>query len=693
MWNVDHQATFERCQQLPDLSFVHERRVLMVGFTSQWIDYCLSIASVLVARGCEVDLVWTERYDHDNIDLRKHALDIVDRIRPTLSGLDVPGLRVIDYRDLPLSRLSDELVAEVEAQAHEDLIHNTRSVTDAELAKHGVLRNRLRHVGHAFMASLQGLMDERPYDQMLTPNGMCYEWGYAFRLARHRGLPACTFETFFGGLDDVMSITWNEPAIVLGNSTLQRRWEQRAPHEATDRTRSRVRELAARFDRHDLYVSGQFCSSGKAEALRAELALDPDKPTLLVLPSLGSEQHCRVEHFVFRDHVHWLADTMTHLATRDDCNVVLRAHPYPAYNGQADPEDFGSSPEVPERVLERVLPELPAHMRVIGALDPVNTYDLMELGDAVVTYTSTCGLEMALRGRAAVAPTSVHYNDRGFGYAPRSREAYFEALDRLITSPEARVLSERQVELAQCYAEVYAFESAEPFPWNISLPHFLRDPWPVERVLSLEGLLSPYMDSFDLLVRQTPLSDACRTREVQGYIDAILAAGEADGPAALRLMGRLEGVDLARLWPDRPELLGVVLRHWQSLIERRTALWPTVGAAAYAGPVAALADSLPADADPALLVGLNALAAWLSEQLEQEQAWRTWSSALLAEGDARRAAGDIGGALQAYREVAKGSRHSREAWLKLGDVLRASGKGDAAKECFRLAQRYGNGTG
>ena len=48
--------------------------------------------------------------------------------------------------------------------------------------------------------------------------------------------------------------------------------------------------------------------------------------------------------------------------------------------------------------MRQVLPRLPEHIRLIGPKEKVNTYDLVEVADLGLVYTTTVGMEMAMNG-------------------------------------------------------------------------------------------------------------------------------------------------------------------------------------------------------------------------------------------------------------------------------------------------------
>jgi len=181
---------------------------------------------------------------------------------------------------------------------------------------------------------------------------------------------------------------------------------------------------------------------------------------------------------VFSDSMtEWLERTMRYLAAHPEVQVVVRIHP-------GELVTKGSS--IAE-VVRQALPNLPENIHVVPADAKVNTYDIIEIADVGLVYTTTVGLEMATSGLPTVVVGQTHYRGKGFSLDPDSWQAYFELLDQLLAQPERYRLSGEQVRSAWEYAYRFFFEYPHPFPWH--LVHMWEDikEWSMKKVLSSEG--------------------------------------------------------------------------------------------------------------------------------------------------------------------------------------------------------------
>jgi hypothetical protein len=135
-------------------------------------------------------------------------------------------------------------------------------------------------------------------------------------------------------------------------------------------------------------------------------------------------------------------------------------------------------------VIRATLPQPPAHIKVIPPEAQVNTYDLVELAQAGLVYTTTLGLEMAMDGLPVVVAGQVHYRGRGFTHDPASWQAYFALLEQMVAAPEGLRPTPEQVEQARRYAYHFFFTYPRPFPWHILFFGEDLQHWPLEQVLA-----------------------------------------------------------------------------------------------------------------------------------------------------------------------------------------------------------------
>jgi hypothetical protein len=344
------------------------------------------------------------------------------------------------------------------------------------------------------MSRLASLMKENRYDALVTPNGGSREFGAAFRLARVAGLKAVSFE--FGDRLGSIWISKGNPCTSIDTSTA---WEEDSPHILTPEAQKRVAEVVS--TRQGVSWKG-FCwspqkafrQSDKGELLTRLGIQTDDRPIVLICSNIPWDSAMLGHDGAFCSLAEWIRITTAYFCKRTDCWLVVRAHPGETMIGTGQPV---------MEIIRTHLPVLPSHIRLIGPDDPVNTYDLMELCHFGITYTSITGLEMAMRGIPVVVAAHPHHSGKGFTIDTKSMEEYFAKINWLLAQRPRPRLSERQTELAWCYANVFYFSWAKPFPWHRATFWDDIEQWPIKRVLSEEGR-AQFGQSFDLLVNREP---------------------------------------------------------------------------------------------------------------------------------------------------------------------------------------------
>jgi hypothetical protein len=141
---------------------------------------------------------------------------------------------------------------------------------------------------------------------------------------------------------------------------------------------------------------------------------------------------------------------------------------------------------VQEIIVSR-LGAIPANVRFVSAEDALSSYALVDISDLVLTYTTTVGLEAAVRGKRVAVAGDTHYRGRGF----TTDIAGPDDLAGVMALEPGRPPTE-SVELALRYAHMFFFRAMIPFPkieaYNGKVRRFPR------KAVELEPGADPYLD-------------------------------------------------------------------------------------------------------------------------------------------------------------------------------------------------------
>jgi len=466
------------------------KRVLFFSTLHYWIEQSAVISLALAALGHRVTLItlpyaeWHKKTDR--LTQRRRLLHTRHALAP-LSTL-VKHLSLLDLR--PAAGLPADLQRAVEQISLWDTQYTLmREEVDLEgpSEDRALYHLRLERNTRAAQALLAYLQD-RPPDVVLIPNGLILEMGAVFRTARFLNLPTVTYE-----FNDQREQIW----LAHNSSIMQQDTDYlvatRSHLPMTEAMYHRLADLENA--RRGARVWGkskrlwQYISAQGAEATRRALGLDGRPVVMLAANVLGDS--LTLGRNIFADSMtDWITRTVRFFADRPEVQLVIRVHPG---------ETLVPKAKSMEQVVRQALPALPEHIHLIRAADPINTYDLIEIADLGLAYTTTVGLETAMNGVPVIVCGKTHYRGRGFTFDPNSWDEYFTLLERLLTNLPAHRLSEAQIAQAWNYAYRFFFEYPRPFPWR--LMNFWDDlnVWPLDRVLSPEGQ-TLFGDTFRFLV-------------------------------------------------------------------------------------------------------------------------------------------------------------------------------------------------
>jgi hypothetical protein len=467
------------------------KNVLFFATLHYWIEQSAYLGLVLAGLGHKVTLLtlpYSEWHkEKDNFTQRQrvlHTKDALSALSPLMEHASMLDLK-------PVALLPESLQADVKEislwDAQYTLMREEVDMNDA--GDRALYDLRIQRNTFAAKAALEWMQTRKP-DVVLIPNGLILEMGIVFRVARHLGVDAVTYE-----FNDQREQIW----LAQNSSIMQQDTDYivdaRCHLPVTEEMFERVADLENA--RRGARVWGkskrlwQYVSSQGAQETRKLLNLDERPVVMLAANVLGDSLTLGRDIFA-SSMTEWITKTVQYFAKRTDVQMVIRVHPGEKLVPQA--KSMGT-------VVREALPELPGHIHVIGALDKINTYDLIEIADVGLAYTTTVGLETAMNGRPVISCGETHYRGRGFTFDPNSWDEYYATLEKILADIPGHQLNEKQVEFAWNYAYRFFFEYPRPFPWR--LMNFWDDlaVWPLEKVLGPEGL-AQFRDTFDFLVNE-----------------------------------------------------------------------------------------------------------------------------------------------------------------------------------------------
>lgn len=146
----------------------------------------------------------------------------------------------------------------------------------------------------------------------------------------------------------------------------------------------------------------------------------------------------------------WIEHAVRTAGEHDDLVLVVRIHPAE--------RRWGTREEVQEVVASR-LGKIPGNVRFVSTEQALSSYTLLDISDVVLTYTTTVGLEAAMRGKQVAVAGDTHYRGRGFTTDVSGPDELAHVLRSALSPPRPE-----STELAIRYAHMFFFRAMIPFP-------------------------------------------------------------------------------------------------------------------------------------------------------------------------------------------------------------------------------------
>jgi hypothetical protein len=475
----------EWCRQFGNSSVTPNsgKKILVFATLHYWINHATMLALALADLGNQVTMAYLPypnwKKPVSKFDLRRREAYARSVFKPAEKFVDIRS-----FLGSAESPLPDSLEKSIQDVSIMDAQY-TLQVEEVDIAS-DIYQLRLERNRAAAFVAQQWMQKEKP-DVVILPNGLILEFGAVFHSAKYLEIPVVSYE--FGEQRDRIWLSRNTPVMLQATTAF---WEAKKADAFSDSQRQKVRDLfatrrsAGLFE--NFYRRWQNQPAQGGTSAKQALGLDGRPIVLLAANVIGDSLTLGRAAFT-GDMSTWLKRTLHYFSDRSDSQLVIRVHP-----GERNMD----GPSVAD-LLTSELPELPSHIHIVRAEDPINTYDLIEIADLGLVYTTTVGLEMAMSGLPVFVMGYTHYRNKGFTIDPSTWEEYYSRLTEVLNDPHSALLTEGQADEAWHYAYCFFFEYPQPFPWH--LLHFWEDVEtnPLSEVLGRHGQ-NKYFRAFEYLL-------------------------------------------------------------------------------------------------------------------------------------------------------------------------------------------------
>ncbi len=429
------------------------KNIFVFATLHYWIEHAAVMGLSLAAQGHNVTLGFLPYSDWQSptnkFDLRRqnaYALSILSQLKPVMESVSLLMTAP------PLGKLPENLEKEIDIVSHYDTQY-TLQVEDVDTQdKIYRLRDlRNKRAGHAAYK----LLGELKPDTVIVPNGTIQELGVVYRVAKYLKIPTVTYE--FG---DQRRRVWIAQNTEVMRQETDEMWKAAQDIKLNEAQLDKIRSLCVSRKKAALWENfarvWQDTPAQGGGVIRQQMGLD-ERPVVLLATNVLGDSLTLGRHIFSRNMAEWISRTVQYFAGVTDYQLIIRIHPGEVLTHGQSMAD----------VVHQLLPKLPEHIHLVDADNRTNTYDLIDIADLGLVYTTTVGLEMAMAGLPVIVSGQTHYRNRGFTFDPDSWVVYLKTLKRLLDDPKSNRLDKSQVEKAWSYAYHFFFVFPRPYPWHL----------------------------------------------------------------------------------------------------------------------------------------------------------------------------------------------------------------------------------
>lgn len=332
-----------------------------------------------------------------------------EQARALVDAAPDDGLRTLNRRGIPIGEL-----------ARRDLFQYTvghfepRTAQDLQLYR--------EHLVHAIMSVdlANAIITTEEPDIVVLVNGKAIMYTYMYELCRLRGIQVTTWEE---GMywDTSIVLANNARAIDFPISDADWCAFRELPFDETQH--HAVEEYFDRWRRQEatyyVYYDHEMRDFPR---MRRDLHIQEGKRLISIFSNIVWDTNALGKDQGFDGMMDWIFTTINYVHGREDCVLVIRAHP-----GEAKWK-FKTRTPIRRLVMERFNGQIPQNVRIVDGVSEFSSYEIAAHSDCCAVYTSTLGIELAMMGLQPLICGVPFYSDRGFSNDVPSKAEYFELL-------------------------------------------------------------------------------------------------------------------------------------------------------------------------------------------------------------------------------------------------------------------------
>lgn len=292
-------------------------------------------------------------------------------------------------------------------------------------------------------------LEHNKVDQVIMLNGKFFAEQLLREHCHEKDIPYISYEK--GTFKETLVFAKNKAAIPY--PTLEK-WQQRKDIPLTQEQKQRLygyleqRKVVGNAGIVPLYST----MTEDQKQLSLKYGIDLTKDIVVLFTNVIWDSSVVLEDTIFSNIFEWITTVINFYIKNQDTQLIIRIHPAeikisPQQQTRDKVQDF----------IQSKFPTLPSNIIVISPQDDASPYTLMNLAKIGLVYTSTTGLEMALKEKPVIVCSNTHYANTEFVYTPLNTKEF------LIFLSQNLQLRNQQLIYTERYAYMLYFEYMIPY--------------------------------------------------------------------------------------------------------------------------------------------------------------------------------------------------------------------------------------
>ncbi len=324
-----------------------------------------------------------------------------------------------------------------------NVVRNMNLVSDVKLVPNHEAEMRLAVADClTYMNYFNRIIDTLKPERIFSHDSFYYPWHLAQKIAQQKGIP---FYSYYQGLRPGCFIyVRDEAAMSLNMNPL---WKANKTRPLTPQQNEQISAVIE--ERRRGYVNFHDMPRLDDNAARDRIReFATSKPTAYFPTNVVWDLAALDKDVVFNGFADTVNSLIKYFNEHPEFNLILKAHP---------DEEREGIPTTVERLRSVVEAwgELPPNVLFIDSKSPLNSYELYRLCRAVISHTTSAGMEAPLEEVPVILVGAPHYSGKGFTDEPKSPQEFFAILENRLTRDDPK--SGEKAEYALRYFYHYLF--------------------------------------------------------------------------------------------------------------------------------------------------------------------------------------------------------------------------------------------